>query len=70
MLERLRDYWYDRPYLRLSQIVSNAWYIHPDYEKNPEPEIQDVFYLTDEKFLEGLELLVKNESERPRTTEE
>ena len=70
LLDTLSEYWLDRPYMRLSQIVSNAWHIHPDYKKNPEPEIQDVFYFTDEKFLEGLELLIKNESENPRPTKE
>jgi hypothetical protein len=66
LLDTLGEYWYKRPELRLAQIVSNAWHIHPDYRKNPEPEIQDVFYFTDSKFLEGLEALVKNESKGSR----
>ena len=60
-LEKLREYWIKYPYLRLAQIVSNAWHKHPDYRRNPEPDIQDVFYFTDEKFLESLKLL-ENES--------
>lgn len=59
MLEKLKSYWTSHPYLRLGQIVSNAWRIHPDYRKNPEPDIQDVFYLSDAKFIEGLKLLEK-----------
>lgn len=62
MLEKLASYWARHPYLRLAQIVSNAWRAHPDYKRNPEPDIQDIFYLTDEKFLEGLAILEKNES--------
>ena len=56
-IDKLQTYWTRHPYLRLGQIVSNAWRVHPDYRKNPEPDIQDVFYLTDEKFLEGLKIL-------------
>jgi hypothetical protein len=69
LLDTLSEYWYARPHLRLSQIVSNAWHIHPDYRKNPEPDIQDVYYFTDEKFLEGLDALEKNESKGSRPTE-
>jgi hypothetical protein len=70
LLDTLSEYWYANPDLRLAQIVSNAWHIHPDYKKNPEPEIQDVFYFTDSKFLEGLAALEKNESKGSRPTEE
>ena len=70
LLDALGEYWYARPYLRLSQIVSNAWQSHPDYKKNPEPDIQDVFYFTDSKFLESLEALAKNESKGSRPTED
>jgi hypothetical protein len=66
----LYTYWSVRPHLRLAQIVSNAWRIHPDYKKNPEPEIQDVYYFTDKKFLEGLKLLQENESKDSRTSQE
>jgi hypothetical protein len=66
MLHQLQDYWMRRPHLRLAQIVSNAWRIHPDYKRNPEPDINDVFYFTNEKFLEGLKLLIENESKDSR----
>jgi hypothetical protein len=66
-LAALREYWYARPYLRLGQIVSNAWQVHPDYKRNPEPEINDVYYLADSKFEEGLQLLIKNESKSTNT---
>ena len=69
VLARLREYWVERPYLRLAQIVSNAWQIHPDYKRNPEPEINDVFYFTNNKFIEGLELLKENESKDQRSSE-
>ena len=69
VLANLRDYWVERPYLRLAQIVSNAWQIHPDYKRNPEPEINDVFYFTNNKFIEGLELLKENESKDQRSSE-
>jgi hypothetical protein len=69
-LTKLEEYWSKRPYLRLAQIVSNAWQIHPDYRRNPEPEISDIFYLTNEKFVEGLKLLEENESKDKGTTQE
>ena len=69
LLDTLSEYWFEHPELRLAQIVSNAWQIHPDYRRNPEPEIRDVFYFTDEKFMEGLELLEDNESKGSRPTE-
>ena len=69
VLAKLREYWVERPYLRLAQIVSNAWQIHPDYKRNPEPEINDVFYFTNNKFIEGLELLKENESKDQRSSE-
>jgi hypothetical protein len=69
VLAKLRDYWIERPYLRLAQIVSNAWQIHPDYKRNPEPEINDVFYFTNNKLIEGLELLKENESKDQRSSE-
>ena len=70
VLNALKSYWSARPYLRLAQIVSNAWCIHPTYKKNPEPGIEDVFYFQDKHFLESLELLAKNESKGTNTTEE
>ena len=69
VLYLLEKYWTKHPYLRLAQIVSNAWHVHPDYKKNPEPDIQDVFYLTDIKFLEGLKLLIENESKDQGSSE-
>lgn len=69
LIHALEEYWYNRPELRLAQIVSNAWHKHPDYKRNPEPDIQDVFYFTDEKFLEGLKLLQENESKDSRTSQ-
>ena len=65
-LEELRKYWRSRPYLRLAQIVSNAWQMHPDYKRDPEPDIKDIYYFTDSKFLEGLQLLIDNE---PKSTD-
>lgn len=70
LLDKLNVYWYSRPHLRLAQIVSNAWRTHPDYRKNPDPDINDVYYFTDAKFLESLELLEQNESKGSRSTEE
>lgn len=61
-LYKLEEYWRNRPYLRLGQIISNAWQVHPDYKRNPEPEISDIFYFTNQKFIEGLRLLEENES--------
>lgn len=69
VLSLLGAYWDKYPQLRLAQIVSNAWHIHPDYKKNPEPDIQDIFYLSDDKFLEGLELLTKDESKDQGSTQ-
>ena len=66
----LMRYWEDRPHLRLCQIVSNAFRIHPKYRRNPEPEINDIFYMEDHEFLEALELLKQNESQSKRTTQE
>ena len=57
LIHTLASYWDEHPYLRLCQIMSNAWQAHPDYRRNPEPEIQDIFYFTDSKLLEGLEIL-------------
>jgi hypothetical protein len=61
----LSTYWVNNPHLRLGQILSNAWRIHPNYKNNPEPEINDIFYLADAKFLEGLKILeeLKNTNE-------
>ena len=70
VLHKLAVYWEKRPELRLCQIVSNAWQIHPDYKRNPEPEINDIFYFTDSKFLSGLELLSDNESKDKGPTQE
>lgn len=63
-LDALSTYWLQRPYLRLGQLVSNAFYILPEYTKNPEPEIADVFFLPDSRLLEGLSKLVENECVR------
>jgi hypothetical protein len=68
-LEELQKYWRARPYLRLAQIVSNSWQIHPDYKRDPEPDIQDVYYFADSKFLEGLKLLIENESKSTSATQ-
>jgi len=69
VLVLLGRYWHKHPELRLAQIVSNAWRIHPEYRQNPEPDIQDIFYLSDSKFLEGLELLTKDEPEDQGSTQ-
>ena len=71
IINELKDYWTARPYLRLGQIVSNAWQVHPSYRANPEPEISDIFYLNDARFVEGLNILAApntNESEGSRPT--
>lgn len=67
----MRTYWEIYPELRLGQIVSNAFRVHPSYKRNPEPEIQDIFYMSNTHFLEGLELLVnmgKHESKHTNPT--
>jgi hypothetical protein len=70
VLEKLQTYWRKYPDLRLSQIVSNAWRVHPDYKNSPSPDIiQDIYYLADSKFLEGLEILSKDESKDQRSSE-
>jgi len=70
VLQALQTYWETRPELRFGQIVSNAFRVHPSYRRNPEPEIQDVFYMSNTHFLEGLELLSKmcNESKDSKAT--
>ena len=71
VLQALQTYWEARPELRLGQIVSNAFRVHPSYRRNPEPEIQDVFYMSNTHFLEGLELLAnigKHESKHTEPT--
>lgn len=62
-LEALSAYWLQRPQLRLAQLVSNAWYTLPEHKRNPEPEISDIFYLTDDRLLAGLSKLEENERE-------
>lgn len=70
-IHNLAAYWEEHPYLRLCQIVSNAWQSHPDYKRNPEPDIQDIFYFSDNKFLEGLEILKRaDESKDQGPTQE
>ena len=69
-VEELRKYWRARPYSRLAQIVSNAWQMHPDYKRDPEPDIRDIYYFTDAKFLEGLQLLIDNESASTNASKE
>jgi hypothetical protein len=56
-LEILQEYWLQRPYLRLGQIVSNAWRVLPEYSRNPEPEINDIYYLPDNRITDGLSQL-------------
>lgn len=57
-------YWEMHPELRFCQIVSNAWQSHPDYKRDPEPDIQDIFYFTDKKFIEGLNILSKSDESK------
>jgi hypothetical protein len=66
----LTSYWLQRPYLRLGQLVSNAWHTLPEYTKNPEPEIADIYYLPDDRLVEGLLKLedLERESTSKRTT--
>lgn len=53
-LKALAEYWKERPYLRLGQIVYNAWKVQSRSES-------DVFYMSDDTFLKGLQLLGENE---------
>ena len=53
-LKALEEYWRERPYLRLGQIVYNAWKIQHKAES-------DVFYMSDDTFIKGLQLLGENE---------
>jgi hypothetical protein len=53
-LKTLEEYWRERPYLRLGQIVYNAWKVQSRAES-------DVFYMSDDTFLKGLQLLGENE---------
>lgn len=70
MYKELEKYWKDRPYLRLGQIVVNAFRTLSEYKKNPEPEISDIFYIPDSKLIEGLRNLenLESESKNKRTT--
>jgi hypothetical protein len=71
-LRALNDYWLQRPFLRLGQLVANAFYVLPEYTKNPEPEIADIFFLPDQRLVEGLSKLIEGEreptSKRPTNT--
>ena len=60
----LADFWTKFPYLRLGQIVANAWTVH---SKN-KPTI-DLYYLKDSDFVEALNRLecMHNESKGQRT---
>jgi hypothetical protein len=53
-LKALEEYWRERPYLRLGQIVYNAWKVQSRAES-------DVFYMSDDTFIKGLQLLGENE---------
>ena len=68
----LIDYWEKNPHLRLGQIVVNAWRVTPAYKNNPEPEISDMFYISDTALLEGIEKLeeMSNESLRKRDSQD
>jgi hypothetical protein len=61
-LSVLKDYWLERPYLRLGQLVSNAFYVLPEYT-NPELDVADIFYIPDNRLLEGLSKLTESERE-------
>jgi len=50
----LEAYWKERPYLRLGQIVYNAWRMQSRAES-------DVFYMSDNTFVKGLQMLSENE---------
>ena len=69
VLFALDRYWYRHPYLRLGQIVSNAWQVLPEYKRDPEPEIQDIFYMPDDRFLAGLQKLEENERNSKNPTQ-
>ena len=67
-LAELRDYWLQRPYLRLGQIVSNAYRALPEHASAPASDvIRDVYYLADDRILAGLNNLKASEKlERER----
>jgi hypothetical protein len=58
-LKALETYWRARPYLRLGQILYNAWKIQPKAES-------DVFYMSDNTFVKGLQLLSENGNNEPK----
>lgn len=58
-LKALEAYWRERPYLRLGQIVYNAWKVQCRAES-------DVFYMSDNTFVKGLQLLSENEKYEPK----
>jgi len=54
-LKALEEYWKERPYLRLGQIVYNAWH------KQKKSESSDVFYMADADFIKAIEDLKLSE---------
>lgn len=55
----LYEYWSNHKYLRLCQIISNAYRTLPESKPKSEDTINDIFYLPDERLLVGLENLRK-----------
>jgi hypothetical protein len=53
-LKALEEYWRERPYLRLGQLVYNA------HRKQSRAE-SDVFYMSNETFMQGLRALAEDD---------
>jgi hypothetical protein len=70
-LKILEDYWIQHPYLRLGQIIVNAFSRTESYKRNPEPDLDDLFYVSDELLLAVISHAIdlKNESKSSSTTE-
>ena len=69
LLYTLMRYWEKNPYLRFCQIASNAFRIHPNYKRNLEPDINDIYYMSDKDFVYALGLLEESsKSKRSDTT--
>lgn len=58
-LDVLGKYWREHPFLRLGQIISNAWTLCDAFKRSPEPEIFDLFYVENAQLLEAIAQLEK-----------
>jgi len=61
MLYKLGKYWKARPWLRLGQIMSNAWGLCDAYKQSPEPEVSDLYYIENDKLVAAIDQLEKQE---------